>query len=425
MLCLPGNQDSAPFLMSMVHDGEVYFMFQRYAEPIWEEYNDPIYDETVQRSGNTLNVEFYKATPDSFTPAYTTNIPVVLDDIDGIMGTFYSVGNMRYRGDVNFGAYGEAADRAALYVTKEHYYPAADSQYTYSVYNSQGSLVKTFAEDTAGCLALSDIEGFEPQEMFIIPEGNYRFSFVNLTSGTEAFSITNSITFDDITDNILTNLDRTPVGDSYQYAIECTAPVSAENGRVYMQIIWLKADGTPDRREYADMGSDIQYAQCYIDGEALKEGAYVTGKRAYMMLAKHGLYGEALQEELIISESQADFETEGKEYLRLTPDDKGILTGIIPVWGEDSRLDVYYRTEGSTSSMKYTLVSFDLPLQTSGIEGISDGRADLAEGEVQVYNIMGQQVAKYAAGATAAPGRCLHLRDTRPHLQGCGKIIYI
>lgn len=403
LLQLPGNQETCPFIISFVHDGETYIMYQMLAEPLWEEYNDPM-GETVQRENNTLNIEFYKATPEAITLDYTTPVAVTKTDNSDIYATYFCVGDMRFKEDIAFGEFGAPAGKASLYITKEDYYILSDSSLkSYYVYDYEGKPLKTIATDTESSMSMSNIDGFEPQQVFIRNNGTeYTFSFVNLLSCEEVFSMSNQLQLQQGGDplSLRANMDRTPVGDSYEYAAECSYPILLDDDRSVMQVAWLKADGTFSHMEYADMGTEVQYASVYIEKDALQPGAYAKdNKRAYMILIKHGAAGAQLTEELLVAEALTDPEATGQTYLHLVPDEKGALRNIIPDFTSNPKtLTVYYQGEDSKGLTAYTQVIYTLPLE--GTLGVAPTWGnDLAEGEAAIYNMQGVRI--WRGNATA------------------------
>ncbi|MDD6228516.1 MAG: T9SS type A sorting domain-containing protein [Bacteroidales bacterium] len=392
LLNLPGNQDTTPFLFSMVHEGQVYIILQMLKEPLWMPYDSPM-DEYEQRADNTLVVNFYKADENAITLDYTTPIAVNKSDDSAVYVTYYSVGDMRYRGDVLFGKYGESAHKAALFVTAEDYYTLADKGLkSYYVYDSTGKRLKTLAESTEFTQPLSDIKDAEPQQLFVTaPNDQYNLSFVNLLSATEAFNMSNVVEVEDNNFlNVLVNLDRTPVGDSYQYAIECSSPLELDNDRTLSQIVWLDKDGKFDHMEYADLGTDVQYAQLYIESNALEVGKVMTDQRAYIALIKRGIAGSKLDEELLVTNAitNPDWQV-GEQALLLGPGEYGVLSGIVPdLYSEVHTLSVYYLSGKNTGEKKLTQVVYALPFLSSGIDmPATDSKTDGTS--AKVYNMDG------------------------------------
>lgn len=411
LLNLPGDQESAPFLMSLTHGDDVYFVYSYLEEPLWNRYDDPTSDDMTQREGNKLYVDFYKATANGIEKQYTTKIKTDRDlSDDSNIATFYSIGNLKYKQDVDFDNYGTPAGYAALIVTRENYNPSSDSTIpSYFVYNHQGVKKATLAENCDGHLALSDIPGEHPQHLFIYPNGyNYYFSFVNLLTGEEDFGISSqySIDPDEEAEGLRANLDRVATGDSYQYAIELQSLLLNDNEDNIMRLIWLDKDGNFDHFDGVNMGKDVQYAQLYIEGHALDPKAFHSDDNMeYLMLIKRGNAGGVLTEEMLLAQATDDEYNGGKSLLLLKPtDERGTIAGIVPdLYGDNPNLTVYYTSGSGADETRYTQDIYRLPLDiAAGIEGIAaditDGKISIngttvtAEGAIHVYATSGALV---------------------------------
>lgn len=407
LIQLPGDQETTPYIMTFVRDGQIYMMSQKLAEPFYEEITDPL-SEYEQRQPNTLVVDFYKMDQDGVTKDYTTDIKVEKnEDDDNILYSYYGVGNMLYRGDIVFGHYDQPEGRAALYVCRFDYTPSSDSMVkAYFVYGADGQLLKTLSTQCDATISLSDIEGFEPQQLFVENDGGYYLlRFVNLYSGEAAVEMSNYVETGDDTEPVAirVNMDRIPSGDSYKYAMEGSYPIDNSRGETLMQIVWLNADGSFDHLEYANMGENVQYAQAYMQSQALLENAYVTGKRAYMVLIKRGQPGDKIDEDLLIAGAQTDTEADPDNILLLQPGEKGSLRSIIPDFISDVHtLGVYWYKDIDENSGTFTQDIYLLPLASTGIGLNPTDEADPITvagdelrgcGQIEVWNANGFRVA--------------------------------
>lgn len=405
---LPGDQESTPLMISLRRGDDLYFMFQYYAEPFYNRYDDPITDELSQREGNKLDVEMWKVQPDgTIAHEYTTEIPVVIDDNPDVIASYYSVGNLRYREDINFTGYGTPAGRAALYVTRQNYIPSSDGYVnSYYLYDHEGKLLKTIFGDCDSALSMSDVPGHERQHMFVTRGGSgYLFHFVDLISCKTVLTIDYSFEIDEDSEpEVLTaNLDRVASGDSYMYVDELRVPSVDENENDIMRFIWIDSKGAFSHIDEVNMGSKVMYAKSFLYSGVLKPGVYSTsGNMAYMLLVKRGTSGTGNQEELLIGEALSEEHPQGKTLLLACPDERGVLSSINLFPGaEDSRLFVtYYDQHSRTISADF----YHLPLdETNGIGAVVipgdtgsiqfDGSTAVAEGVIKVYNAAGVQVA--------------------------------
>lgn len=412
LINLPGDQEGSPFLMSIRRDDDVYFVFESLEHPLWNEYNDPIMDEMTQRESNKLRVELFKAGLENLDYLYTTEIDVMKDPDDEMaIASFFSVGDMRYKEDIIFDAPGAPEGKAWIVVCKENYNPASDnSSMSYYLYDHEGNLVHKLAEYCDSAISLSDIEGQEPQQIFITNGAyGYGLSFVDILSGKENFWTSSlfDVSEDADPEFIMANIDRVPSGDSYKYAVELSYPAE-ENGNTYMRVMWLDSKGRFERIDMVNAGENVLYGQFYIARDALHTDVFHSDEeQEYLILVKRGVPGAVLTEELMVVQPRSERNPEGNTLLTVEPGEKGQLTSIIPdLGGDEGRLVVYYGTENEDGLSFYTQDIYRLPLDSDNtgvgnitVEGAQDvlkvnGSLIESEGEISVYTASGSLVAR-------------------------------
>lgn len=414
LLQLPGDQMSVPALITLREGNDVYFMLSWYELPFFNRYDDPINDELSQREGNHLVCAFYKAEGDGIEYQYETKIDVVHDVVErqveegaepfnDCIYSYYSVGNLRYTGDINFTGYNTPAGRAALIVTRGNFLISTDDTVnSYFVYGPDGNRMFTLWENADSSLALSDLPGFPPQQMFVgIGPYGYEFNFVNLLTGKKDLVLDYQYYYDDDNDpeQLTANLDRVPVGDSYEYCVELRMPTIDEDENDIMRFIWIDKKGKFDRFDYVNMGSNVLYAMSYISSDACVPGAYTEEGLAYMMLVKRGIAGSATNEELLVARPLSEKYPQGEQLLLCGPDSRGVLSSIIPVFGHGGEIDIY---RSSVDRRFHALDVYGLPLDAnqSGVESVAadggisfNGTSVVASGKVAVYTTAGAIVA--------------------------------
>lgn len=411
LLCTPGNQETSPFLMSFRKGNDVYFVTQRYKEIFWNPYYSPEEDMTMRES-NALVVNLYKIVDGSAQLVKTSEIAFSKDSDADVLASFHSVGDLRYREDVNFGGFDFNKDNEmpAYYVTKNNYLVGEANTFSYYLYDANGKKRKKIFEGAENNLSLSNIEGFEPQQLFIELMGtSYVFNMVDLISG-------NKVSFPHMFDagdpeNLETltfNIDRVAYGDSYCYVDELKHPILGEdeNGDYvdFMRFEWIDKKGIHMHTHEVNMGPDVQYSQSYIVGDAIHPRVFDNDDNyEYMLLTKRGLADGGNQEELVISKAICEDYPYGKDLLVLKPSaEKGILNNIIP-YVSSSRPMLSINWKGYDG--KYSQEMYFLPLGTShsAVEEIEvsgdatltfDGTSLHAAGEqINVYNLHGVCVA--------------------------------
>ena len=405
LLSLPGNQESSPYMISFNRDGEAYFIFQQYKKLFYKPYYT--YDaEYEMEEDNFLKIDLYKVNEGKTELIQTTEIPVVKDTSVDALATYYATGDMRYIEDISFGQYTQDG-KASYVITRKNYLSGDQTDQSFYVYSSDGKLLKTLFEYADGTLSLSNISGYEPQQMFVsIEEGKYIFNMVNLTSGETATKINSVLKIDEDSDadQMTANLDRTPVGDSYNYVIELGVPSVDENDNNILRIGWFDKDGKYKEMHEVNMGKDVRYAQCYLQGAALRSDIFVDDDlHEYMLLIKRSTGTTTTQEELLIAQQISADTPSGKNILILTPEErKGSIINIMPYLGVSSPiLSVLYQqsdTDALTNDIYY------LPFGSSAVTEIAsdftdsdfyyDGNAIHADGcLITVFDLEGKKAA--------------------------------
>ncbi|MDE6575650.1 MAG: hypothetical protein K2L84_10030 [Muribaculaceae bacterium] len=410
LLTLPGDQQNSPFVVSKSHNGNVYFIQAEYDEPFYNEYND-ITEDITMRPDNKLIVNFYQAEGSSVTLAHTTTIDIAKDSEDEVLASYYGIGKMRYREDFDFDNYGTPEGKAAIIVTKENYMVGNDDAYitSFYVYGADGSRILTLFENCESTLTLSDIEGQEPQMIFITTGGyNYEFTGINLHSGKRAFRFTNDFYIEEIDDTelLLANIDRIPMGDTYKYAVEMRYPTVDDNDNDIMRIMWLDSKANYDHIDYVNMGKNVFYATCHISQKTLDPTFYHSDDNyEYLILVKRSISESASNEELILGQAISEEKPEGETLLTVVPDATlGSLSHIIPMPSADNESNRLLIGFYNSNTLKYTSQFYDLPLDsTNGSGGINEvifdgvkesnivinGNIIEAEGFIEIYTATG------------------------------------
>ncbi len=408
---LPGDQENVPPMISVRRGEDVYFMMQKYKEPFYNPYQNIMTDDLTQREGNSLVVEIFKAKGDGVEQISTTEIPVVLDQMINSQGqptslfSYFSVGNLRYGGDILFDAPGTEEGKPDFIVTRSNYVPSTDGMvYSFFTYKNDGSLKNTLCLYSIGSRAMGDIEGFEPQQMFLQSDSfGYRYRFVDLYSARTAAMIDANYYYEEDSESELlsTNCDRTPNGDSYLYAFELRYPLVDDDENDILRFMYLNADGKYNHIDYVNMGKGVAYAQSYLSTEALRRNAYTEfDTPAYMLLIKRGVEGSLVKiEQLMVAEAMSEDKPEGNTLLLLGPKDDRVLTSIVPEFPEGERkghLFVYYY-DYPKSQLSLDIYGLPIKNEIGGVEDIPGFDGDLlisgdfvrAEGEIRIYSTDG------------------------------------
>ena len=402
MLSMPGDQESSLFQLSIKNESGAYFVISYYKEPFWNPYYT-ILDPLTMRESNSLMIDVYKVENYSATKVQTTEIPFVKDNEASVLATYMSVGDFRYRQDVNFTDF-TTDGRAAFYITQNNYGVGEQTSYSFYIYGPDGGnkpLVTLFrGADSA--LGLSDIEGQEPQELFVEAIGGmYYFSFVDLISGKKRGETSYLLTVDEDSDpeRMTANIDRTPVGDSYQYAVELRVPIVDDNENDLIRIAWLDDKLNYIKTDHVNLGTNVFYASVYIDGKALNPDIFYKDDQKlneYLVLIKRGLTNGGTTEELLVGQGTPLGDDSGKTLLLTGANERGALRTIFLYADQQPPTLVLYRS----GARGYTLDTYNLPFNTSAVTelqtenqpGLIDANNKDTDGII--YNFQGIPVGK-------------------------------
>ena len=256
----------------------LYYVMQQYEKPYFDP-NTPLDQDPVVNPDNNLVITYMNQ---SYKTLYTTKIPVVQDENQKLLYTFPMIGGLNGAKDVALNYDGDAP---AYIVTMEKYNLENDgSVNSYYMYDVNGKLLNTIAENTLGRILMSPVAGQEDQWLFMKEEYDGEFFFVDLPSCETRAEI--SVYMEDGR-TISSQIDRYPKGDSYEYAVALLQGNNEPDGTISQDIAWLNADGTFNRYEKINLGNYIEAAQVNITAEALNPWIMHTDDaREYMVLVK-------------------------------------------------------------------------------------------------------------------------------------------
>lgn len=376
---LPGDHQNAPFFMATVKNGAPTFVVSYYENWYFDNAVGPTWDESLSgttgmpNKDNNLVVDVFTIAPGSSQMTLKQSTKIFADQEDeneDVLMRYYSIGSLAFDDDL-------LAD-GTLLITLQKYLRSDDDNTldSYYHYSADGELIDIIAEDVSGMYLMSDLAGYEPQvllisldETVVNPDGSVgastgTYTFVDIYSGTTAFETASVVgSF-----QLKSNVDRYPVGNSYEYAFETMQAYYDEDRNVIEQIVWLNLDGEISHIDKLNIGKDVAIAQPYIASEALSPYLFDTNEaREYMWLVKRYV-GNASQtaEELII------VNTEGETILTIGQDaEKGALSniGLINI-DTNPKLSILYRDVNWVQTNDF----YDLPLTKFGQGG--DGTAE-------------------------------------------------
>lgn len=365
MLTLPGA-DAVPFLATVV-DGVPYFTTN---ELKYSWYLDPYdYDVDTPTPDNELVVKIY-APKDGWsneaTLYSTTRFPLGATDNNY---QFLYVGTFQYNGDVDMSR--NADGTPSICLTRAHSHQGGDTYtYDYEVYDGAkkgedgaGTLKYTIATGVDGGYFMSDVDGFDPQVMFLVNEdGLYTFQFVNIMTGEVEQTIAQNFNDGNPKYSMNTQVDRIAHKGSYLYVVPQTTGFTGKDGKDHVYIVFASPEGDVVSVDELNMGTGVEYATIFSDASAFNPYLFnLDTDREYMVLIKRrSSVSSAIHEEFCVISAN---------------EEKGILTtagpsetlgNIISVELSNAATDypkllVVYNLP-TYGNWQYTVTYYDLPL---------------------------------------------------------------
>ena len=387
----PGDTTDGIYFISKLVGDTPFFVFSHYEKPYFVDPTGFAQDESATPD-NRLVIDVYKK--DKLTS--TTKIPVEIEpSTTGVNYTFYSIGSVAWRDDIDVEVNG-TPDAPAFIVARDYTTAAnlEDVVSSYDIYGNDGTLKKNLASGAESLVTLSALPGHERQIEFIINDEaeGYRMEFVDMYSAKKVLSLPQYFAGD-----FLTSVgERMAHGNSYIYGIEMQYDETDSEGNDIKRIAWITPEGKLDRIDRINMGKGVQFAQVNLFAESLSPTLYDSDdEMEYAVLVKR-TYGSTTRNEFIVVDHTGDW------YAHFSEDDgKGNPYTYMIVPGTDmNRAMMVYCND----DYEYHVDLYNLPFdkEDSVVEVgadkagmLYDGSTLIAPGcEISVYNALGVNVAK-------------------------------
>ncbi len=334
---------------------QLNYVLQQYEKPYFDA-SVPMDQDPVVNPDNNLVITYLNQT---FDTLYTTKVPIVQDENAKLLYTFPSIGTLNGMDDILLNQNGGTAP--AYVVTMEKYNLESDgSLCSFYVYDAQGNVLGTIAENTAGRLMMSPITGCEKQWLFLKDEDEGKFLFVDVPSCKKVLEM--SIYLED--GSVLSqNIDRVPVGDAYQYVVALLQGDSEKDGSVTQRIAWIGTSGKLHHYDKVNLGKYIEAANVNIDASVLNPWLFNTDDaREYMVLVKRYNPDNTSDKEtaLLICNTEGEILLDYGKNAEMG----GNINMVYVLNGGNSKLVCVY-VNGNNLTLNYT----DLPLNTPTLNG--------------------------------------------------------
>lgn len=354
---MPGDTTYGSYYISKVENGQPYFIFSQYEKQFFEEpAGGAMNDNIIPDNSFLIDVYTVAAGQDKATKVSTTKIPVEeLDNTEELHYVFYSIGTLTGKNDVDMSING-TPNAPAFILTKEYCLASNTDErsITYEFIDNSGKTIKKIAENADGVTLLADLEGQEPQAMFVekITDSSYIFHLKNLYTGEEVATINQQNNGRSLT----AECNRVPYGkNDYKYAFGVIAdPTDVDkDGNDLMCVAWFNSDGSFDRLDRFNIGKNVMATSLNWNSQILNPYLFDTDEEmeyAVMVKRNDGNYSYV---EFIITDGKDDF------YGIFNRDDaKGDPYSFQVIFGSDNKLQMTYYNPDRNN---YNLQLYDLP----------------------------------------------------------------
>lgn len=337
-----------PFFYIYKVDGQPVYAITYYELPFVKGFNPETYDPIIQEDNNFL-VNLYDR---NYQLIKQVKVPVQTEP-----GAFFSqkeMGTLLGDGDLTKGLFTND-EKLNLIVANKNYILSSDSYLcTYEVYDEDGNKVNSLCSNVITHIPMRSIAGQEEQIAFLQQYNDAeRFAMVNIPSCETAAILPNEINGDQLS----TNIDRYPAGDSYQYVIGLGKGISDEEGNTIGRIGWYNPDCSLDHFVSFNLGKNCQLFSPIVSSEMLDPYLFNTDqKQEYVYSCKLSREGQTELEDILVIANE-----DGKVLRQFGYDEqKGKLSGggMVDIDGANPRLFImHYIYEED----KYTLDFYKVP----------------------------------------------------------------
>ena len=291
-------------------NGEPFYCVSHFEKPCMDGFDIETY-VPIQAPDNFLLIKTYNS---NYEMVDSLRISIDPTNSEATYG-FASLGLLSSK-DVRLGDFTNDNQRNYIVTHYDYFAQSDDFIYYFYVYDQEGNLVNTIAENTTTWFPVSDIEGYEEQMVFLKTNesGEQILEMVNLPSCNVAS------VFPAVVDGyqISTTLDRYLVDDDYQYVISLGQADENENGDAMARIGWYNRDASVNRYVTFNIGKNAEGFTPYIASYVLNPYIFNTDdKREYFYLAmnKRDDGSEILDKTLYLADE------EGNVLRTIKPDD--------------------------------------------------------------------------------------------------------
>lgn len=274
------NYGAGSYFNCYVVDDQPYYIISHYAKR-YEQNPDDWYNDIIPTEDNSYVLKVYDK---KFNLVDSLGVP--LDKGENTLYRFAGFGMMSDN-DMSDGYFTEKGKKAYVITYMDYVTSMDDYVYEFVVFDGQGNKLNTICDNVyQEWFDLSPIRGKSDQMMFLQTKGSssaQQIQMVNLPSCEKATLIPSDI--DGI--SITTELDRYPVGDSYQYVIKTAQADTDSEGNTIARIGWYTTEPKLDHMVTFNLGSNGEYFTPLLNNQTLDPYLFNgDDKMEYIYIAK-------------------------------------------------------------------------------------------------------------------------------------------
>lgn len=391
---IPGDTTEGIYFMTKRYNGRLFFIYSQYELPF---FIDPRGSATDERAtpDNSLVIEVYEATKETAELLSTTTIPVnAVPSTDKLMYTFLSIGSVGYTNDVDMKFHG--TPEAPAFLVARDVAAASDIDNvlsSYYIYDNDGNLVQTIAEDTDSMQLFNNGDTEGPIAMFVKfdENGDYIFVFAYLYSGR----VLGTVHQGNNGDPLYATCVPVKIDGEYKFVFEMQKFVTDSKGGQYARVAWFGQEREPERIDRIYLGTGVQAAMVYLTTVTLNPTLFdKDDAQEYAVLVKRQNGNTTRNEYLIVDDN-------GGRYATYSADDgKGNPTDLSVYPGSPNRMIVTYERGTTTVVLPFTTPSTGAPEpeEEEPGEDSSVGSIDLNQEGAVYFDLQGQQVQNPSRG---------------------------
>lgn len=288
-----GENEALPVIINS-KGTDLYVSVARYEKTFFVDPFD--YFNEQMNEDNNYTITLYRKSGSELVEQSVTKIPCE-GPADGYFMRSYCIGQFLGATDLTFDF---TPDGSPAYIISIVDTDINENTIDYfSVYATDGSVIKTFGANNGGYLQLSSVPGQNEQFVFLeeAPSGDYGFQFYDYPS-MERLAFIPPVVFTGVEDLSLSlNIDRVAgSADGYRYAVASLYGDEDEAANTFHQVAWFNRAGEIEKVDRLNAGQNVNRILPYVVANGLDPYMFNTDtSREYMILVQRAASADAIQ----------------------------------------------------------------------------------------------------------------------------------